>query len=260
MSERTHRERPSRSAQRLPPRSDDAADLRRRDARPDRLRRRRAEPARPRPRARPARPAQAQPSGRSTRATRSGFRTVGTVEPPVRPRGQEAGRRPRARAPTATGVFDLTPTEDEQMLVDVVSEFADRGRPPRRRRGQRRLRGARRRAQGRPRDRPADPRRPRGPRRHRHRALRRRRRAGRRGARQGRHGPGRRRPRARPPSPPRCRCGAPTSSRRPTCPAFTGDDVPAAALALAEPTAAVRPAAPRRPRPSAAATASCSTA
>ncbi len=32
-----------------------------------------------------------------------------------------------ARCPSATpkGVFDLTPTEDEQMLVDVVGEFAE---------------------------------------------------------------------------------------------------------------------------------------
>jgi len=42
---------------------------------------------------------------------------------------QRAGSRAKAgvRVPNATppGVFDLTPTEDEQMLVDVVSEYAE---------------------------------------------------------------------------------------------------------------------------------------
>lgn len=42
---------------------------------------------------------------------------------------KKAGNRGKAgvRAPSATprGVFDLTPTEDEQMLVDVVSEYAE---------------------------------------------------------------------------------------------------------------------------------------
>ena len=44
--------------------------------------------------------------------------------PRLRPRRQagEAGARPGA-AP-ASGVFDLTPTEDQQMLVDVVTELA----------------------------------------------------------------------------------------------------------------------------------------
>ena len=46
------------------------------------------------------------------------------------------------------------------------------------------------------------------------------------------------------PSPPRSRCGAPTSSSTTYLPAFTGDDVPAAALALAEPTALFDPLSP----------------
>ncbi|WP_193605463.1 acyl-CoA dehydrogenase family protein [Nocardioides dongkuii] len=57
--------------------------------------------------------------------TRSGFKTVTAAS-----RGfARAGRKgsPGARpTPTAgRGVFDLTPTEDEQMLVDVVTELAD---------------------------------------------------------------------------------------------------------------------------------------
>ena len=56
--------------------------------------------------------------------TRGGFRTAttaGRVFATAGKRGR-AGRRPGA-APTR-GVFDLTPTEDEQMLVDVVTELA----------------------------------------------------------------------------------------------------------------------------------------
>src|SRR6476619_3390646 len=58
-------------------------------------------------------------------ATRSGFRTLGAVNR----RFARAGRRPGtpARVPAASGdgLFDLTPTDDEQMLVDVVREFAE---------------------------------------------------------------------------------------------------------------------------------------
>ncbi len=46
-------------------------------------------------------------------------------QPAVRPGGQAARPAdPRALAAAGTGTFDLTPTEDEQMLVDVVREFA----------------------------------------------------------------------------------------------------------------------------------------
>ena len=57
--------------------------------------------------------------------TRSGFKTVtsaGRTFSRAGRRGQQGVRVPAARP---KGVFDLTPTEDEQMLVDVVTEFAD---------------------------------------------------------------------------------------------------------------------------------------
>ncbi len=56
--------------------------------------------------------------------TRHGFRTVTTASRTF----ARAGRRgkPGVRVPAAVrrDVFDLTPTDDEQMLVDVVTEFA----------------------------------------------------------------------------------------------------------------------------------------
>ena len=57
--------------------------------------------------------------------TRSGFSTITTAGRTFKRAGRrgKAGVRPPAVA--ASGVFDLTPTEDEQMLVDVVSEFAE---------------------------------------------------------------------------------------------------------------------------------------
>jgi alkylation response protein AidB-like acyl-CoA dehydrogenase len=56
-------------------------------------------------------------------ATKSGFRTAGAVSRQFRRAGT---RGPGSRVPAAraTGLFDLTPTEDEQMLVDVVTEYA----------------------------------------------------------------------------------------------------------------------------------------
>jgi alkylation response protein AidB-like acyl-CoA dehydrogenase len=56
-------------------------------------------------------------------ATKSGFQTLGAVSRQFERRGTRGGgsRVPSARA---TGLFDLTPTEDEQMLVDVVTELA----------------------------------------------------------------------------------------------------------------------------------------
>jgi alkylation response protein AidB-like acyl-CoA dehydrogenase len=58
------------------------------------------------------------------RVTSAGFRTAGNVGRTF----ARAGKATRGnRVPTAknTGLFDLTPGEDEQMLVDVVSEFAE---------------------------------------------------------------------------------------------------------------------------------------
>jgi alkylation response protein AidB-like acyl-CoA dehydrogenase len=57
--------------------------------------------------------------------TRTGFKTITNASRTFARAGKKGqpGSRP-AKAPS-TGVFDLTPTEDEQMLVDVVSEFAE---------------------------------------------------------------------------------------------------------------------------------------
>jgi alkylation response protein AidB-like acyl-CoA dehydrogenase len=57
-------------------------------------------------------------------ATRSGFRTLGAVNRQfARVRGA-AGAPTRVPSAASAGLFDLTPTEDEQMLVDVVGEYA----------------------------------------------------------------------------------------------------------------------------------------
>lgn len=58
-------------------------------------------------------------------ATRSGFKTVTAASRTFARTGRrdEPGTRP-TDAPRP-GVFDLTPTEDEQLLVDVVAELAD---------------------------------------------------------------------------------------------------------------------------------------
>jgi alkylation response protein AidB-like acyl-CoA dehydrogenase len=56
-------------------------------------------------------------------ATRTGFRTVGAVNRQFARAGKKKGGA-RVPAAASTGKFDLTPTEDEQMLVDVVTEFA----------------------------------------------------------------------------------------------------------------------------------------
>lgn len=58
------------------------------------------------------------------RVTSAGFKTAGAASRAFARAGKaKAG----ARVPNAqpTGLFDLTPTEDEQMLVDVVREFAE---------------------------------------------------------------------------------------------------------------------------------------
>ena len=56
-------------------------------------------------------------------ATRSGFSAVGAASRQFKRAG---GKGKGSRVPSAqpTGLFDLTPTEDEQVLVDVVTEFA----------------------------------------------------------------------------------------------------------------------------------------
>ncbi|MBO9520992.1 MAG: acyl-CoA dehydrogenase family protein [Nocardioidaceae bacterium] len=57
------------------------------------------------------------------RVTSAGFKTAGAAGRAfARAGGKGSGSRVPAAQPT--GLFDLTPTEDEQMLVDVVSEFA----------------------------------------------------------------------------------------------------------------------------------------
>ena len=56
--------------------------------------------------------------------TRGGFRTIGAAGRAFARSGQRAVPARACRTPTPAGVFDLTPTEDEQMLVDVVTEFA----------------------------------------------------------------------------------------------------------------------------------------
>ena len=58
------------------------------------------------------------------RVTSAGFRTAGTVGRQFA-RAGKATRGQRVPAAASTGLFDLTPGEDEQMLADVVAEFAD---------------------------------------------------------------------------------------------------------------------------------------
>ena len=57
-------------------------------------------------------------------ATRSGFRTLGAVNRQFARAGRKRGTPTRLPAASAAGKFDLTPTEDEQMLVAVVMDFA----------------------------------------------------------------------------------------------------------------------------------------
>jgi alkylation response protein AidB-like acyl-CoA dehydrogenase len=58
------------------------------------------------------------------KVTNAGFRTMGAVGRTFARKGNASGGQ---RVPTASakGLFDLTPTEDEQMLVDVVTELAE---------------------------------------------------------------------------------------------------------------------------------------
>jgi len=56
--------------------------------------------------------------------TRSGFKVAGAASRTFAKKGKRGAPGVHVPAVNPTGVFDLTPTEDEQMLVDVVSEFA----------------------------------------------------------------------------------------------------------------------------------------
>jgi alkylation response protein AidB-like acyl-CoA dehydrogenase len=58
-------------------------------------------------------------------STRAGFRTVGNVSRTFSRRGRPGGAPVRVPTSAEKGLFDLSPTEDEQMLVDVVSELAE---------------------------------------------------------------------------------------------------------------------------------------
>lgn len=57
--------------------------------------------------------------------TRGGFRTAARASRAFARSGRKGATGVRVPSARPGGVFDLTPTEDEQMLVDVVSEFAE---------------------------------------------------------------------------------------------------------------------------------------
>ncbi len=57
-------------------------------------------------------------------ATRGGFKVATAAGRQFARAGKKGAAGTRVPGASAHGVFDLTPTEDEQMLVDVVSEFA----------------------------------------------------------------------------------------------------------------------------------------
>jgi alkylation response protein AidB-like acyl-CoA dehydrogenase len=57
--------------------------------------------------------------------TRSGFRTITTASRAFARAGTKGAPGARPGAAASPDVFDLTPTEDEQLLVDVVTEFAE---------------------------------------------------------------------------------------------------------------------------------------
>src|SRR3954452_23813382 len=56
--------------------------------------------------------------------TRGGFRTATTAGRAFARAGRRGRDGQRAVTTSPRGVFDLTPTEDEQLLVDVVTELA----------------------------------------------------------------------------------------------------------------------------------------
>ncbi|HWJ10076.1 MAG TPA: acyl-CoA dehydrogenase family protein [Nocardioides sp.] len=57
--------------------------------------------------------------------TRTGFKTMTNASRTFAKAGKKGQPGTRPAAAAASGVFDLTPGEDEQMLVDVVTEFAE---------------------------------------------------------------------------------------------------------------------------------------
>ncbi|MEV5002228.1 acyl-CoA dehydrogenase family protein [Nocardioides sp. LML1-1-1.1] len=57
--------------------------------------------------------------------TRTGFKTITNASRTFSKAGKKGQPGTRPTPAAASGVFDLTPGEDEQMLVDVVSEFAE---------------------------------------------------------------------------------------------------------------------------------------
>ncbi|WP_309650542.1 acyl-CoA dehydrogenase family protein [Nocardioides sp.] len=57
--------------------------------------------------------------------TRNGFKTMTTASRTFAKAGSKGAGGVRVPAAQPKDVFDLTPTEDQQMLVDVVTEFAD---------------------------------------------------------------------------------------------------------------------------------------
>src|SRR3954464_496428 len=57
--------------------------------------------------------------------TRSGFRTITTASRQFARAGRAGRPGTRPADAASSGVFDLTPTEDEQLLVDVVTELAE---------------------------------------------------------------------------------------------------------------------------------------
>jgi alkylation response protein AidB-like acyl-CoA dehydrogenase len=56
-------------------------------------------------------------------ATKTGFRTLGAVTRTFAPARKQAAPA-RLPAAASSGLFDLTPTDDQQMMVEVVREFA----------------------------------------------------------------------------------------------------------------------------------------
>src|SRR5918995_7453774 len=56
-------------------------------------------------------------------ATRTGFKTLGAANRTFKA-VQQLGKPARLPAASSSGLFDLTPTEDQQLVVDVVKEFA----------------------------------------------------------------------------------------------------------------------------------------
>ncbi|HEX2418498.1 MAG TPA: acyl-CoA dehydrogenase family protein [Micromonosporaceae bacterium] len=57
-------------------------------------------------------------------ATRTGFKTLGAVTRAFAPAKKRLAEPVRPRVTTSSGLFDLTPTDDQQMMVEVVREFA----------------------------------------------------------------------------------------------------------------------------------------